>query len=807
MRRLLVLGVLAATACAGARDVDAEWPAADGPLGRGKSAPRPQPRASAAPRPAAPTWPPPIDENAIAAVSQTRAFRVGHPQQLTPTPDGTAVLFLRAAGGRDPRQSLYKLDAKSGEVREILSPEKLLAGGEDTLSPEEKARRERARTTGGGIGSFELSADGLKILVPMAGKLFVFDRMTGQTKQLPTGKGAIFDPHFSPDGSRVAYVRAFDVWSVGSDGRGPETPITTGGTEAKPHGLSEFVAQEELGRLRGFWFSPDGRAVLYEEADQSKVEHPAIVDPAHPTDEPQRAYYPRAGTPNADVRFGLVSANGGATTWVQWDRARFPYVALVRWEKDAPPVLLVLDREQKNAELLSVDARSGKTTPIAREHDDAWVDVDESVGRFLPGGQEYLWSSDRSGERVLELRRIDTPPDAPGKPLTPKGFGYRSVADVDPDRRQVIVQGSNEPTRQGLHRVSLQGGEPQILGPNPGWVHASFGAAHGLYATYEAATNAFPRFFARTLEGKAVEIPHTAERPAALPNVELRTVGADQVRIAIVRPHDAAPRANLPVIDYAYGGPGAQMVVADAHRFVRPQLLADAVGAVVVCIDARGTPNRGREWERALAGKLGTVPVEGHVAVLKELVATLEILGEVDTSRLGVYGWSFGGYFAARAILAHPELFTAAVAGAPPADWRDYDTAYTERFLGLPDKQAAAYSEASLLDLIKTSPSQRPLLVLHGTADDNVYFGSGLKLVDAMVRAGKPAWLVPLVGQTHLVNDAGANQAAWRRTIEFLRAKLAAPQSPVCEDLAVPPSVPAAPVPSGTDPDKRPTHL
>jgi dipeptidyl-peptidase-4 len=807
MRRLLALGILAVTACAGARDVDAEWPAASGPLGAGKRKPPPRPTASAAPRPEAPAWPPPLDQAAIAAVAQTRAYRVGHPQQMTPTPDGSAVLFLRAASGRDPRQSLYKLDVRTGEVRAIVAPEKLLGGGEEKLSPEEKARRERLRSTGIGIASFELSPDGLKILLPMAGKVFVFDRMTGQTKQLSTGKGAIVDPHFSPDGTRVAYVRAFDVWSIDADGRGGETAITTGGTETKPHGLSEFVAQEEFGRLRGFWYSPDGRSVLYEEADQSKVERHAIVDLAHPTEEPQRAFYPRAGTANADVRFGIVPASGGATTWIQWDRARFPYVALVRWEKDAPPVLLVLDREQKNAELLSVDVRTGRTTAIAREHDDAWVDVDESVARFLPGGQEYVWSSERSGERVLEIRRIDTPPDVPGRPITPKGFGYRSVVHVDPDRRQVIVQASNEPSRQGVYRISLQGGEPQLLGANPGWVNASFGGSHELYATYEASMAAFPRFFARRLDGSAVEIPHVAERPARLPNAELRTVGQDAIRVAIVRPQGMPPHANLPVIDYAYGGPGAQMAVADAHRFVRPQLLADAVGAVVVCIDARGTPNRGREWERSLAGKLGTVPLEGHVAALKELVSTLEILGEVDTSRVGVYGWSFGGYFAARAILAHPETFTAAVAGAPVVDFRDYDTAYAERYLGLPDKAASAYAEASLLELVKKSASNRPLLVVHGTADDNVYFGNGLRLVDAMVRAGKPAWLVPLVGQTHLVADPDANQAAWQRTIEFLRAKLAAPAAPVCEDLAVPPTaIPGAPSP-GTDPDKRPTHL
>ena len=221
--------------------------------------------------------------------------------------------------------------------------------------------------------------------------------------------------------------------------------------------------------------------------------------------------------------------------------------------------------------------------------------------------------------------------------------------------------------------------------------------------------------------------------------MQLETVGPEHVRVAIVRPRGVPADRRLPVIDSAYGGPHASMVQQSATTYARMQWIADATGAAVVAIDARGTPHRGRAWERALAGKLGAVPLEGHVATLQAIGAAHP---ELDVSRVGVYGWSFGGYFAAMAVLARPDVYVAGVAGAPPVDWRDYDTAYTERYLGLPDDDAAAYDAASLLTMAKDAAAKglpaRKLLIVHGTADDNVWFLNALKLVDALERAHRP---------------------------------------------------------------------
>jgi dipeptidyl-peptidase-4 len=230
------------------------------------------------------------------------------------------------------------------------------------------------------------------------------------------------------------------------------------------------------------------------------------------------------------------------------------------------------------------------------------------------------------------------------------------------------------------------------------------------------------------------------------------------------------------VIDAAYGGPHAQVVQGGLAGYARAQWMADATGAIVVAVDAKGTPCRGRAWERAIEGDFGTLPVEGHVAALEALAREVP---EIDLGRVGVYGWSFGGYFAARAVLARPDFYKAAVAGAPPVDWLDYDTAYTERYLGIPDPSVPhpAYERSSLVPLAKRPPgpgeTARPLLIVHGTADDNVHFKNALVLADALLRGGRPYELVPLVGTTHMLNDPALALPAWSRMATFLRTNLA----------------------------------
>jgi len=330
---------------------------------------------------------PPLDTTLIRTMAATRGFRLGAPVDATPTPDGKAVLFLRSAP-RDAKQSLFELDLATSKTTVIASPDDLLKTPE-TLSPEEKIRRERLRISATGFTDFELSRDGAHVLLMLSGRLFVHDRPAGTTRELPTPKSAAaFDPHLSPDGKRVAYVRDHDVRVLSLDAKSDaeEISVTTGGTADRPHGESEFVAQEELDRTRGFWWAPDGRSIAFEAYDASKVELLTIADPAHP-EAAQQIHYPRAGSTNATVKLAVatVPKKGGAPTpskWIVWDAAALPYVARVRWDEHGPLSIVVMSRDQRDASLFAVDTKTGKTTLLLHEHDDHWLDNDPETPRF-----------------------------------------------------------------------------------------------------------------------------------------------------------------------------------------------------------------------------------------------------------------------------------------------------------------------------------------------------------------------------------------------------------------------------------------
>ncbi len=707
----------------------------------------------------------PIDHTVPRALATTRNYRNGRPTQVWVSGDGSTAFFLRSEA-RDNAQALYKLDVASGDERKLLDVEQLLKGPE-TLTPEERARRERLRQTATGITSFALTKNELGILIPLSGRLWFFDRMTGKVRELLTGDG-VTDPQLSPDGTKVGYVRSDDVFVIDLAEGSREVQVTRGGTEVKPHGVSEFVAQEEFDREHGFFFSPDGQSICFEEADQSGVEVLQNADPSAPEREPDRAFYPRAGKKNADVKFGVVSVRGGSTTWLTWDRARFPYVATVTWQENAPLTLYVLDRAQQNAQLLAADARTGTTKALVTEHDDAWLNVDTSVPKWLPDGKSFLWSTERDGAWALELRGEFLP-----KTLLAAGKGYRKIADVDAARGIVRVEASPDPTQRALVTLDLSNGAEKARLGDGGWTETTFGRSHDTYFAYLATLEGWPRYEIVTPTTRRLVANHS-EPPPVLPTVQLRTVGPQETRIAVVYPQDHELRKQMPVVDAAYGGPGVNVVRRDLFNYVRAQYIADALGAIVVAIDAKGTPGRDRAWERALRGNF-LLPVEGHVAAIRALA--LDVI-EIDLGRIGVYGWSFGGYFAAAAILAHPDFYKAGVAGAPPADWRDYDTAYTERYLGLPDAEKAAYDKSSLLTLAAgDAVISRPLLLMHGTADDNVYFSNSLRLAQALARAGRTYELVPFLGESHSMRAPIAVETQWVKTVEFLRDNLSSPQA------------------------------
>jgi dipeptidyl-peptidase 4 len=711
--------------------------------------------------------------------AETRGFMLGRPVKARPTPDGSAVVFLRA----QPRVAvlgLYEFDVATGATREIATPEQILGAVAEDLSPEEKARRERQRISVGGFTDFQLSDDGALILVSLSGKLYIISCTDRSIQELKTGPGVILDPRFAPDGRSVAYVRDYDVHVLDLATQ-EERRITSGGSEPLTLGLAEFVAQEEMGRFSGYWWSPDGQSIAYEEADARDVEIWHVADPAHPEQPAHASYYPRPGKANVKARLGIVPAGGGKTVWVSWNAERYPYLGQVRWDKAGPLTIVVQTRDQKELLLLKVDPATGRTTQLLAEKDPAWVHLEYDVPNWLADGQGFLWTSEREGGPQLEHR------DAKGKlacVLVPRDMGFIAgprteshrappgLADVDWPSGSLVVRASPDPTQSLLYRLSIATGETTPLGDSAGVHGAVFAKDHSMYIEQSTTLTAMPRTVVRRADGTVVgELPSVAEEPPFVPNTEVVKIG-DGVGFyaAVTRPRDFDSNQRYPVIVNVYGGPGHLQVLRAMGGQLLPQWLADQ-GFVVVAIDGRGTPGRGRDWERAISRHFGSVPLDDQVAGLK---AVGQRFPELDLDRVGIFGWSFGGYLSALAVLKRPDIYKAAVAGAPVVDWLDYDTHYTERYLGMPDTDREAYEEGSLLTY--ASKLSRPLLLVHGTADDNVFFRHTLRLADALFRAGKEFEVLPLSGLTHMVPEPLVMERQWTRIAGHFQRHLGKPR-------------------------------
>ena len=699
-------------------------------------------------------------------LAETRNYTLGIPVAPILSPEGKTVIFLRS-GPRDPVLRLYELDVASGQERGLITPEQILKSGEEKLSAEEKSRRERQRQSLRGFTTFQLTRDGTRVLVGLGSKLYLVTRADGTFVEMP-GAGWIA-PQLSPDGKFIGAARGNELWVIEIDAR-VERRLTIGATEFIHHAVAEFVAQEEMSRFDGFWWSPDSKFLAYQETDNSGVEVRYIADPLHPEAPPAKNFYPRPGTANANVRLGVISREGGSTRWMEWDREKFPYLARVEWkEEKAPLTVYVLDRVQQTGLLLAADVSTGATRVLLKESDPAWLNIEtDTRPRWLADGSAFLWPSERTGRWQLELRAAD---GSLKFTVTRDGDGFAGL--VGPTKLSIsapiyFAGGSDARERQIFSRMldgqdgarpltSDKGIHNAVLGENPNlWLH-QFNLLDGR-SGWEV----------RDRDGKTVRtIPSVAEQPPTSPNLEItRITGEREYDTSVVRPRNFQKGRSYPVILDVYAGPHAKQVTTQQRRYFIPQWYADH-GYIVVSFDGRGTPGHGHDWERAIRGNFIDVPLNDQVDALRTLAKQIP---EMDLSRVGVAGWSFGGYFSAMAVMRRPDIFKCGVAGAPVVTWENYDTTYTERYLGLADANPEAYRASSVLTY--ASDLQRPLLIVHGATDDNVYFQHSVQLADALYRAGKPFEFLPLLG-THIISDPISRLRREVRIAEFFDRNLA----------------------------------
>ncbi|MDE0216060.1 MAG: prolyl oligopeptidase family serine peptidase [bacterium] len=661
--------------------------------------------------------------------ARTRGFTLGAPRSFTVSDDGHRVAFLRSTAGDDSVNRLWLLDTSTGGEHMTADPVELLPDpGEENLPPAERARRERARESGGGIVAYAGDPGLTQIAFTLDGRVFLADGAEGSVDLLPAEPGA-FDPRPSPDGQRVAYVSgtALRVVDAAADGFDRLVVDEPGGTVI--WGSAEFIAAEEMGRSRGFWWSPDSRRLLVARVDTADVPVWHIASPADPASAPVPTAYPAAGTVNADVSLAVFRLDGSRVD-VAWDRDAFEYLARAAWAPRSNPVITVQSRDQRTVVILEIDPDTGATAEIARHTDAHWVELVPGTPTWM--GERLVTVENRESARRLVIA---------GNTATPDTLQVRSV--VAADERRVVFTASDDPTEIHIWQLDGEGKLDRISG-QPG-VHSAAAGGGTVVAVRAAGTH----------EGAAVEVMTPTERisiasmaatPSLSPSPQFFVVGSRDLRTAVLYPTDGdgADGDSLPVLLDPYGGPHAQRVLKARSPFLVSQWFADQ-GFAVVIADGRGTPARGPAWERAVAGDLARPVLEDQIDALDALAQQHPRL---DLDRVAVRGWSFGGYLAALAVLARPDRFHAAISGAPVTDWRLYDTHYTERYLGHPDHNPEAYTRTSLLEL--AGGLSRPLLLICGLADDNVFAAHTLQLSQALFETGRPHQVLPLPGVTHM---------------------------------------------------------
>ena len=656
------------------------------------------------------------------------------------------MFFLRAAGAEDPRTGLWVLDLADGVERAVIDPAE-----DDHLPAAERMRRERMREGAVGVVSYAADDAGRVVAVALGGRLHVADVDNGRLTEVGEAIGC-FDPRPDPTGRFVAYVDGPNL-RLADLGAGTDRVLVGEPDPAVTWGRAEFVAAEEMERLRGFWWAPDGSALLVARVDEAPVSTWWIADPAHPEQEPSPVRYPAAGTANAEVTLWHVGHEGERREIV-WDRDRFPYLGRVSWTSDGPPLLAVVARDQRSIAVLSVDVAAGSTALVCEDTDAAWVELHGGVPAWCGG--DLVRIADADGARRLVV--------ADGA-VTPPDMYVRAVASVSADR-VVFTASVGEPTQVGVYCWTRAGLAP--IADDPG-VHAAVAGGETVVVR-SASLETIGTASVVHRDGSSYPLVSHAALPPLAPSVRLLKLGLRALPAGLVLPEGHRRGAKLPVLVDPYGGPHAQRVLATRAAWLEPQWLANQ-GFAVLVVDNRGMAGRGPEWERAVRHDFAGPVLEDQVDALRAAAA---IEPDLDLDRVGIRGWSFGGWLAALAVLRHPEVFRAGIAGAPVTDWALYDTFYTERYLGTPQDNPEVYRRNSLLD---DAPAlERPLLIIHGLADDNVVAAHSLRLSQRLTEAGRPHSVLPLTGVTHMTPQEEVAENVLLLQVDFLRRHLAAPQ-------------------------------
>lgn len=694
-------------------------------------------------------------------------------QGLKMAPDGQRITFLRGKTDNAAQLDLWEFDAQTGTSSLLVDSAILLDGGAEVLSEEEKARRERNRAQAGktGIVSYQWSADSRSLLFPISGDVYVLP-IGGKVKRLTDTEAYETDIKFSPQGSYVSFIRDRELYVV-EVATGRETRLTVGATDTVANGMAEYAAQEELGRFTGYWWSPDETKVAFEQFDESAVlvkDRYEVQPDGSVVALKQR--YPEAGSANVKVKLGVVSVADQNVNWVDLGDDEDIYLARVAWLPDSKRVAVQrLNRPQTRLDLMF--ATGGGDAPIfLSEVSDIWVNVDNNI-RFLDGSPTMLWTSERSGYRHIYRYNIET---GANSALTSGDWVVSAIQRVDEAAGTVYFTGfKDSPLEQHLYAVSMDGGTLRKVSQEEGWHNITVGS--DVYIDNFSSPTQPPQVTVRSLEDgalRSIVLANTLDENHPYSNYvhnqaqqRFGTVKADDgtdLHYRMYMPADMVDGKKYPAIMAPYGGPHGQRV-QKAWTVNFNEILARN-GYIVMVLDNRGMWNRGLAFEGHIKDAMGTVEVADQVAGANYL----KTLAYVDGDKIGTWGWSYGGYMTLMQMFKAPEVFTTGVAVSPVTDWRLYDTAYTERYLSHPDAPGDVYENSSVFKYIDNFNGN--LLLIHGMADDNVFFDNTVKLMSVLQNKGKRFELMTYPGKKHGIRGEKTRIHLWGQILDFFDRSL-----------------------------------
>jgi dipeptidyl-peptidase-4 len=682
--------------------------------------------------------------------------------------DGQRYTFVRAAeSGRGT--DLIVEDAKSGERRTLIEAARLVpAGATEPIA----------------IEGYQWSGDEQKLLIftntqPVwryntKGTYYVYDLASGRLQPVSTKPGWQMFAKFSPDGSKVGFVRENNLF-VTDLASGAETQLTKDGSEKIINGTFDWVYEEELGLRDGWRWSPDGRRIAFWQLNQADIQPFYMIDDLKsPYSELVPLPYPKAGEPNSEVRIGTIDVASGQITWMDTGAEKDIYLARMEWAA-SPNELVIqrMNRHQNKIDVLLADAATGRSRALFAETDPAWVDVTNDL-TWVNGGKQFLWTSERDGYNHLYLYNRS---GKLARQLTRGKWDVMSLVGVD-EKSGVVYFTATEagPTQRQLYRVGLNGRGFRKVSSEGGSHSVAMSPAGTFYIdTYSnAATPPVVRL--HSADGKAVRVLAENERVAqavaqtgaqAPEFFRFKTPDGVELNGWMLKPADFDPAKKYPVLMYVYGGPGSQTVTDSwgGTRYLWHALLAQK-GYIVASIDNRGTGGRGRDFKKVTYLKLGDYETRDQISGARYLAS----LPYVDAGRVGIWGWSYGGYMTALALTQGPDVFKAGISVAPVTDWRLYDNIYTERFMRTPAENEAGYRDGS--PLTHAAKLEGNLLLIHGTADDNVHFQNAVQLVDALQKAGKQFDVMFYPNKNHGISGGNTSMHLYTLMTEWLERNL-----------------------------------